>query len=1153
MTSRIARLALISLIAIIVLAIALVFMLDFGRFKGRIETAVSDALGRDFVIAGPLHATVGGSIEVRASDIRLAATDWSSEQQLIEVGSAEASIETWSLVSGPIKIERLVIEHVRANLEVNLAGEANWAFATSGDVAEQESAALDRLPAMADNVSISDVVVSYRSPDREFPRQFILEELTENLAADRLEVSAEGRVNDTPFEFSLDAGSVDELIALGGVDMQLDGQLGEVDLRVGAMVADLRHPGRPEVDIALRGPNVEYLFDVIGAQHFTTGPLRLDGGVMPDNGAMRVNVAGAFGEFELSADGRFVNLRPLDEGELRFSAAGPDAGRLAGLLGVDDVPNDSFSVSGHITRSGPSLIVDEMQVAVGDTSFDLSANLGRFPSASGAVARVEFSGPDLSRFNRLMGLPGRLGGPFRVEVSASPRDQGGAAVELRANTGDIAYTVDGELTESGDLVGSRLEIGFRGPDLRVVADALGIVGMPDGEFSGAASVERLADGIRLRDGRFTSGQDQVSFAGVVGDNVLSSRTSIEFDVFARDLENTLSGFGVNNEYISADEFRISGKATGDDTGILLESVEASYAGLDAALSARIALPDIIDDSVIEFRIAGNDLSRVIASSDAFRSPAESYELGGTARLAGGALSIPDLEFAIGESRLSADVQFAADLASARLSLDASSPDLNRFSPALSDSSTLSVVPFRMNAALDWRNNLVTIDEIRATVGQGKLGIHGVVQGPPDFDRTDLQVEIDIANLRNLSILAGRELPEQRGRLMARLKGEGNVVRLEEFAGSFGESDVRGDFELKGGDKPQIDLALQSNRLDLTAYLPPTATAESGSSTAASGTAPSPADERVIPDEPLSFEVLHSVDADIRLQIGEMIVRQHHYLDVGMEATIDDGYLRIENLHLRNAAGGELDGRIVIEPSENGSLVGARLFGRGLKLGLPATTAEEYDALPSYDLNLAFISSGRSSRELAAAVNGYMKLTSGEGMIRAGAMRMFTNDFLLELLNTVNPFVGKDPYSHLNCAAVLATVENGKVVGAPILVVQSDRLNIFANTQIDLATEKLDADFNTVPMKGLGISLSNLVNPYVKVSGTLARPTLGLDAESTLIEGGAAVATGGISILAKGLKDRFFSDKDPCGTAVADAEEQFKILEEKYGRGGGQAE
>jgi len=225
----------------------------------------------------------------------------------------------------------------------------------------------------------------------------------------------------------------------------------------------------------------------------------------------------------------------------------------------------------------------------------------------------------------------------------------------------------------------------------------------------------------------------------------------------------------------------------------------------------------------------------------------------------------------------------------------------------------------------------------------------------------------------------------------------------------------------------------------------------------------------------------------------------------------------------------------------------RILGSNLKLGLPAETPEELSALPSFDVNLAFVTSGSSPREMAGAVNGYLKVTSGAGRVRAGAMRMFTSDFLSQLLNTLNPFVKDQRYSNLKCVAILAAVEQGKILGDPLLVAQSERLNIFGKAKIDLNTERLDADFNTVPMKGLGVSLSNLVNPYVKVAGTLAKPLIVLDAESALVQGGAAVATGGITILAKGLRDRFFSDKDPCGTAVANAEKQFEVLEEKYAR------
>ncbi len=114
-----------------------------------------------------------------------------------------------------------------------------------------------------------------------------------------------------------------------------------------------------------------------------------------------------------------------------------------------------------------------------------------------------------------------------------------------------------------------------------------------------------------------------------------------------------------------------------------------------------------------------------------------------------------------------------------------------------------------------------------------------------------------------------------------------------------------------------------------------------------------------------------------------------------------------------------------------------------------------------------------------------------------------------------------------------------------MVVQSERLNVMASALIDLNTESLNAEINTVPQKGLGLSLSGLVNPYVRVIGTLAAPKLSLNKESVLIEGGAAVATGGISFLVLSLKNRFLSDKHPCDTAVSNAADVFAAMEAKH--------
>ena len=106
------------------------------------------------------------------------------------------------------------------------------------------------------------------------------------------------------------------------------------------------------------------------------------------------------------------------------------------------------------------------------------------------------------------------------------------------------------------------------------------------------------------------------------------------------------------------------------------------------------------------------------------------------------------------------------------------------------------------------------------------------------------------------------------------------------------------------------------------------------------------------------------------------------------------------------------------------------------------------------------------------------------------------------------------------------------------MIQTEKLTIVSAGRVDLNTEELDIDFETRPRKGLGISASMFTNPYIKLGGTLTKPAIELSRERATIATGAAVLTGGLSFLYKGLWDRYFSSRDPCGEALKrDAELQ----------------
>jgi hypothetical protein len=123
---------------------------------------------------------------------------------------------------------------------------------------------------------------------------------------------------------------------------------------------------------------------------------------------------------------------------------------------------------------------------------------------------------------------------------------------------------------------------------------------------------------------------------------------------------------------------------------------------------------------------------------------------------------------------------------------------------------------------------------------------------------------------------------------------------------------------------------------------------------------------------------------------------------------------------------------------------------------------------------------------------------------------------------------------MDCTGMYFEISDGTLETAPMIVIQSDELIIAAVGKIDLASETLDFTFETSPRTGIGISLGDLVNPFTRVTGNLSNPQIKLDPTGSLIEGGAAVYTAGLSILAKSLWKRWFGSREVCQKVAAEA-------------------
>jgi hypothetical protein len=151
----------------------------------------------------------------------------------------------------------------------------------------------------------------------------------------------------------------------------------------------------------------------------------------------------------------------------------------------------------------------------------------------------------------------------------------------------------------------------------------------------------------------------------------------------------------------------------------------------------------------------------------------------------------------------------------------------------------------------------------------------------------------------------------------------------------------------------------------------------------------------------------------------------------------------------------------------------------------------------------------------------------------------TGDLLAQLFSAINPLSKDEEFSNWECSIFSLDITSGEADINGFLL-QGEKLMIVGGGDIDFNTEELNIAFNTKPRKGVGLSASSIVSPYVKLKGTFASPAVALDKDSAILSGGAAVATGGLSILAQSALNRATAEGDQCGPTMEEVGEHPPI-------------
>lgn len=219
-----AVLALIALLAAIVVVAP--GLIPVGAYKGRIEKAASDALGRQVTIGDNLRFKLVPKTAFHVSDLKIANAEGFEAPHLAFVKEADIGVKLWPMLTGgAVEIDRFVLTEPDINLARAKDGRINWNLASAPAPEGQQGATRD---VQLGDVRIIDGKVSYADGAARKTYNFddIDAAVTLKNLKEPLEVDGTFRFEGSPSKAKLVINSLSKMMAREPAGMKLDLVLG---------------------------------------------------------------------------------------------------------------------------------------------------------------------------------------------------------------------------------------------------------------------------------------------------------------------------------------------------------------------------------------------------------------------------------------------------------------------------------------------------------------------------------------------------------------------------------------------------------------------------------------------------------------------------------------------------------------------------------------------------------------------------------------------------------------------------------------------------------------------------------------------------------------------------------------------------------------
>ena len=330
-------------------------------------------------------------------------------------------------------------------------------------------------------------------------------------------------------------------------------------------------------------------------------------------------------------------------------------------------------------------------------------------------------------------------------------------------------------------------------------------------------------------------------------------------------------------------------------------------------------------------------------------------------------------------------------------------------------------------------------------------------------------------------------------------------------------------------KPYIKANLNSAQIDLQSFNVQEPLALSLPDFSLIGTAQA---SNLVPDEKVPYEVLNTLNADVILNVRNLIVNEAvSAQNVALTAGLKNGVLNVNPL-VFDFGQGDIEAQLNV--NSKAQKIVLKLNSKNILL---QDLHKEFVVENSQDFGIksggqtqvfADVSTqGATYRQLVQNLNGQVVTIVGESLVNTGSLHFLTGNIVTELLSMIDFKTNKNPEINLQCAVVRTDLGAGKAKFPQSIAIQSKQLNLVSDGVVNLMNDKIN--FTVTPSFSLSdTNVAQALSSFIKIDGTLDNPKLRLD-EKQALQTLVGVATTGPAFL--GSQMVLDSGSSPCWTAL----------------------